>query len=75
MDEVAQEEIERAETSGSSTSFGIGSVVNVRKFLQSWDTDVTDLSSPSPERKENAYIANKMGISTDLADELSAVCG
>lgn len=62
-------------SSGASTSSGIASVINVRKFCESWSKDNTDLSVPSPERKGNAYIANKMGISTDLADELSGVCG
>lgn len=75
MDDIARDESETTDASGSSTSFGIDSVISVRKFLQSWNTDVTDLSVPSPERKENAYIAKKMGISTDLADELSVVCG
>ncbi|XP_076443778.1 snRNA-activating protein complex subunit 3-like [Babylonia areolata] len=59
----------------TNSSSGTRAVINVRKFLESWDSDVTDLSLLPSDQKENQRIADRLGIGTDLVDELAAVCG
>ena len=66
--------IEESTADGGSSSEK-RSTINVREFLHSWDADVTNISLLASESKENQYIAGEMGISADLAEELSAVCG
>ncbi|KAK7486806.1 hypothetical protein BaRGS_00021953 [Batillaria attramentaria] len=58
----------------STGDSGSDTVVSVRKFLESWDQDVHELSKRSPELQQKADIAARMGVSEDLVEELSSVC-
>ncbi|KAL8613393.1 hypothetical protein ACOMHN_057113 [Nucella lapillus] len=50
-------------------------VINIRKFLELWEPEVTDLSLLPIDKTENVHIADKLGVAPDLIEELGVVCG
>ena len=52
----------------------VSDAISVRQFLHSWDQEALQISNIKGN-KEASSIAAQMGISSELADELSTVCG
>ena len=52
-----------------------GSVISVKQFLDAWDPETVALAHIDPSKTSLEQIAERAGISVDLAEELANVCG